>query len=119
MANPGYLPAPLSGSAPGRLGDAASGLWVRRVVDVVNNMLRGKLNAVLPVTLAANAATTTVIDARISAFSALLFSPLSAHAAAEIAAGGFYVSAQQSGQAVLTHANNAQADRNFNMAILG
>ena len=120
MANTlGFQTAPQDEPAPPTLSQAASRQWVRRIAAVVNNMLKGKLNAVASVTLAASATTTTVIDARISPFSALLFSPLTAHAAAEIAAGGFYVSAQGDGTATLTHANNSQTDRNFTMAIIG
>ena len=100
------------------MGKVSASLRVRRIVDTVNRSLSGKLNVTLNVTLAANAASTTVIDARISAFSALLFTPLSANAAVEQAAGGLYVSAQQSGQATVQHANNAQIDRVFRMVIL-
>lgn len=114
----GYRPAPLSEAAPRNLGDAASVRWVRRVVDTVNNSLRGKLNVTLNVTLAANADTTIVTDARISAFSALMFTPLTANAAAEQAAGGLYVTSQRSGEATVAHANNAQSDRMFRMVIL-
>lgn len=118
MAVPGFPGVPLDGQAA-NLADAASRRWVARLAAALNNILGGKINVALPVTLAASAATTTVIDARIGAYSALVFSPLTAHAAAEIAAGGFYVSSQQSGEATLTHANNAQTDRQFNLAILG
>lgn len=113
----GYDPAPLAEGPPKALNFAASSHWVRRIVTTVNSTLQGKMNAVLPVTLAASAATTTVIDARISAFSSLTFSPITAHAAAEIPT--LYVQSQTSGQAVLAHTNNAEADRNFNMTIIG
>lgn len=119
MTLPGYQAAPIGGSPPATLAAAASTSWVRRIAEIVNTILRGKINVVLPVTLAANAGTTIVIDARIGPYSALLFAPVTAHAAAEIAAGGFYVSAQQNGEATLIHANSAQNDRSFNMAIMG
>lgn len=115
----GFQPAPLVGTAPKGLSDSAEKRWVRAVAEVVNRLLSGKMNVTLSVTLTANAASTTVIDARIGVFSALPHHPTTAHAAAEIAAGGFYVSAQQNGQFTLTHANNAQTDRTFTFAILG
>lgn len=115
----GYPPVSLSGSPPRKAEDAAEKGWVRRIAEVVNNILKGKMNVTLSVTLTANAGSTTVIDARIGVGSALLFMPLTAHAAAEIAAGGFYVSAQKNQQATLTHANNAQSDRKFTLAIIG
>jgi hypothetical protein len=114
----GYRPAPLSEAPPGTLQYAASERWVRRIVDTVNNSLRGKLNVTLGVTLTANAGSTIILDARISAFSALVFMPLSANAAAEQAAGTMYVSAQKTGQATITHANNTQSDRAFRLIVL-
>jgi hypothetical protein len=114
----GYRPAPLSEAPPSKLQDAASERWVRRIVDIVNSSLRGKLNVTMSVTLTANATSTIIKDARISAFSALVFVPLSANAAAEQAAGGLYVSAQKSGEATITHANSAQDDRAFRIVIL-
>ncbi len=113
----GYRPAPLSEGPPDSLRGAASERWVRRIVDTVNRSLSGKLNVTLSVTLTANSASTIIKDARISAFSALMFAPLTANAAAEQAAGGLYVSAQQSGQATIQHANNAQSDRRFRLCI--
>lgn len=113
-----YQPAPLSWSPPYDLTQAASVGWVRSVVDVVNNSLAGKLNVTLTVTLAAGATTTTVTDARVSAFSAILLMPLTANAAAEQANGTVYVSAQKSGECTLTHANNAQSDRTFRLLIV-
>ena len=45
--------------------------------------------------------------------------PKTAHAAAELAAGGCYVSAVAAGTFTLTHANNAQTDRTFAYVCLG
>jgi hypothetical protein len=60
-----------------------------------------------------------VIDARIGAFTSLMFCPMTADAALEQAAGTMFVSEQKSGSATITHANNAQVDRTFNIVILG
>ena len=42
-----------------------------------------------------------------------------ANAAAEVGAGGMYVSAQGDGSFTVTHANNAQADRTFDYTVTG
>lgn len=111
---PGYAPAP---QVPGAANISDIALWVRRVVDVVNRTLAGKLNATLPITLAANTTTTTIIDPRITAYSALLLTPLTAHAAA--IAASVYVSSQQNGEATFTHSNTAFPDQLFRVCIIG
>ena len=81
--------------------------------------MQGKLNAVGSVTLTANAATTTYSDPRIGGESWIGFMPTTANAAAEIGAGTLYVTARADGSCILNHANNAQADRSFDMLIIG
>lgn len=94
--------------------------FFRNVRDVVNGAMTGDMNATLDVTLAANAASTVVNDPRIGGSSFIGTSmPLTAHAAAEKAAGGMYVSSRGNQTATITHANNAQADRSFRLAIIG
>lgn len=117
---PGYPSVPTSGHFATSLSDAASNNWVRRIVDGVNSVLRGKLNAVLPVTLTANATTTTVIDARIGFYSAFLFEPTTAHAAALLYETPYIlVTNKKSGQATLNHASNANTDLSFNLLLIG
>jgi hypothetical protein len=119
MANPGYQPVP-TGSAAGKGDQVPSLQWVRRIADAVNGILKGKVNAVLPVTLTANAASTTVLDARISYFSALILEPLTAHAAAALYASPYVLpTAQASGTVTFDHANDALTDKNFNLLIIG
>lgn len=89
----------------------------RQLAQALRNVMQGKLNAVLKVTLTANATTTTVTDDRIGANTGIFFSPLTANAAGAIS--GLYVSAQQKGQATLTHANTATTDRTFNALLIG
>jgi hypothetical protein len=89
----------------------------RQLARLSNNLLQGKLNTVIQVTLTANSATTTVTDARIGAYTGLFFSPLTADAASALS--GLYVSSQVNGSATLTHANNAQTDRTFNVLLIG
>ena len=91
--------------------------WVLEAAASINRHNTGKFNVTLDVTLTANAASTTITDARISADCALVLSPKTSNAAAAI--GTTYVSSQTSGSAVLTHANNAQTDKTFRIAILG
>lgn len=93
----------------------------RRITDVVRQLMEGRSNAVGTVNLAANAATTTVAAPTCGATSLVFMFAMSAHAAAEVAAGGFYVPAANitAGQFIVQHANNAQTDRTFAWAVLG
>src|SRR5215472_9338815 len=105
VSNPGTQPVPES--LPSDLTN-----WVRRIAQTVNQLVRGKLNASLGVTLAANSATTTLTDPRIGAFSAVEFVPQTLNAAAELASGNLYVSNLSSGAAgaggscTINHSNN-------------
>lgn len=89
----------------------------RLIASAANLALQGKLNAVTKVTLAASATTTTLTDARIGANTWLGFQPTTADAAAALS--GLYVSAQQKGQATLTHASTASVDRTFSVLLIG
>lgn len=94
----------------------------REVANAVNGALSGALNCIVDVTLAANAASTTVTDPRVGAGKRIFLTPQSAHAAAEIGAGTVWIDpANYTNKTsfVITHANNAQVDRNFSYAILG
>lgn len=91
----------------------------RLLAQRINQILLGKINAGDTVTLTANQATTTINDRRIGPDSYINFMPTTANAAAEVGAGGFYVSARGQYTATLTHANNAQADRTFRYIVLG
>lgn len=90
---------------------------LRRIVGVVSRLLQGKLNAVATVTLTANSATTTFDDPRIGGASFLGFTPRTANAAAGLTV--LRVTAKDKGTATLTHANNAQADRTYDVLIIG
>ena len=83
LAAPGFSAAPTNDRPPDSLHEAANQNWVRRIVDVVNLLVKGKMNASLLVTAAnASVSTTDVIDARITVNSVLLPQPLTANAAA-------------------------------------
>lgn len=99
-------------------------LWsaaeLSKVIQAVNQLIRGGTNASGTVTLAANATTTTITSENINSRTRLILFPATANAAAELGAGTMYVSAVVSGlspaqgTATITHANNAQTDRTFN-----
>jgi len=92
----------------------------RQMARQLNSLLQGKLNISLDITLAANAASTTIVDARIGAASAVLPAmALTAHAAAELASGNVYVDGLTKGTCVVHHSNNAQTDRTIRFLILG
>lgn len=95
----------------------SQGASSREVVERINRVMQGKLNAVTTVTLAANVTTTTLTDSRIGANSYLGFSPRSANAA--VATGNLWVSAKTKGSATLTHANTATTDRTFDVLVIG
>src|SRR3989344_1867966 len=82
------------------------------VASAVNNILKGKTNNTGTVTLAANQSTTVVPDTRVGDNSCITFMPTTANAAAEIGAGLMYVTLG-SQTFTITHANNAQTNRDF------
>ena len=94
------------------------GQHLREIARTVNLLMRGQSNATLQVTLNAGVTTTTINDARISLQTAPMMVPTTANAAAELASGSVFVTPAK-GQAVITHRNNAQTDRTFNVALIG
>lgn len=86
---------------------------------MANGALDGRTNNVNNITLTENVATTVVTDARVGADSVILFMPKTANAAAEVGAGTMYVSSRGKETFTITHANNAQTDRDFEYAIIG
>jgi len=90
-----------------------------KIVAAVNQLAQGRSNAVGGVTLAANAASTTVAAPNCAAGSGIFLFPQTVHAAAELAAGGMYVGSVSKEQFVITHASNAQTDRTFWWVVLG
>ena len=93
--------------------------WLSGVRDVVNNIMRGKINATLDVPLTVSAASTTVSDARIGGSCGIYLMPLSANAAAEIGNGTIWWGPPGNQTVTLNHASNAQADRSFRLLIIG
>lgn len=97
----------------------------RALARASNKQLLGKLNVVLSVTLRASQTSTTIRDARIGAFSAIIPAmATTANAAASIAAG-IYVDTITPGvgampsSAIIHHASNAATDQTILFVILG
>src|SRR5258708_6228597 len=85
----------------------------RRISDVVRQLMEGRSNSVGTVTLATSATSTTVSAPTCAPGSLIFFTPQTAHAAAEIAAGTIYIAPGNvtQGQFIITHASNGQVDR--------
>ena len=94
-------------------GQGAWPSFLELVRSTVNEMLKGRGNQTASFTLTANATSTTVTDNLFAPDMTLVWTPTSANAAAEVGAGGMYLSARASGSFTVTHANNAQTDRTF------
>ena len=107
---------------PGKVSDFIGlNAETRRLWEALFRMRQGKLECVNEITLTANAATTVFKDMRISIQSCLHFDPRTLNAATELGNGTLYVldANRAKGQITITHANNAQADRTYFIAIIG
>ena len=98
------------------------GAGARDVATALNLAIKGKLNCVGTVTLAANVATTVVSNPLVGLNSVVMLFPQTAHAAAELGNGTIYAAPAgyvNKTSFTLTHANNAQTDRVFGYVLLG
>lgn len=97
-----------------------SPLWRLRVTSTIRTLV-GRANAIDELTLTANVASTTYKHPLLTYYSCIDFMPMTANASAEIGAGTIYVAqaTMKNGECVITHANNAQADRTFRVKIDG
>ena len=87
------------------------------IVETVNQLADGRSNNVGSVTLNVSAVTTSVNFPTVSVSSAIMLSPLTAHAAAAIPTT--YISTILNGSFIITHANNTQTDRTFDFSAVG
>lgn len=87
----------------------------RQIAEKFNSLLQAQGH--LDVTLAANAGTTTIIDARIQYYSFLDWMPMTAHAAAVDASMYVLQGTLKNGIAVVTHTNDANTDKTFRFLI--
>ena len=85
--------------------------WTNRVITLLNQVRRGRLNNGGDVTLTANAATTTLNDPLITTNSGIFLMPKSANAAAALATT--YFSNPTPGSIIINHASNAQVDKTY------
>ena len=92
---------------------------IGRIVRAVIELITGRANNVVDVTLTPNAGSTTVNFVNCSVACGPIPIPLNAHAAAEIGNGTLYISSITNGAFTITHANNAQTDRNFRFICAG
>ena len=91
---------------------------VYKIVRAVRDLFEGRSNAVGSFTLKPSASSTTVTAPNCGAGSTVLAFAKSANAA-EIGNGTMYIGTVSNGSFVVTHANNAQADRTFLYVALG
>lgn len=91
----------------------------RIIAEKANQLNQGKFNCFIELTLTHDVGTTTLTDARISAFSVLSFMPTTANAAAEIPTLYVDEATMQTGSAIISHSNAATTDRSFRVGIFG
>ncbi len=92
------------------------GASLRDTAEIVNNCVDGKLNVTGEVTLTNSATSTVVTDIRVGADSLIVFQPITADAATELAAGSMYVSSQGKQTFTVTHASDTTT-RTFRFAV--
>ena len=90
--------------------------WLRQVHDVVNNIMRGKINSTVDVTLGASVSTTTMLHPLLSGSSYIGFMPQSADASARLP---IYVTARGNGTATLNHPATSTTACIFTALIIG
>lgn len=91
--------------------------WIeglRQLAVAINTNADGQIGTL---TLAANAASTTLTDVRLTASSVISLMPTTANAAAALATT--YVGTRAIGSATITHANAATTDRIFAISVTG
>lgn len=91
----------------------------RRFAMAIQQLSAGRSNAVIRVTLAADADHTVVDFDNCTEDTAPIPVPRTAHAAAELAAGTLYIAAVERRQFTIAHANNSQTDRDFLFVCIG
>lgn len=91
--------------------------WMRGATEAVNSLRNGKVNSAGDLTLTENATSTVVTDIRVGGNSVILLMPKTANAAGALATT--YIASVGKQTFTVTHANNAQTDREFAYVALG
>lgn len=91
----------------------------RETATAINQAIKGKINSAIRVTLTANAATTTVENAFVSKDSVITFAPETANAQAIAPPYVLRANITEGESFIITHANDANADKIFGLSILG
>ena len=91
----------------------------RQMGENIKRLNRGKSNNTDLWTLDANQGSTTFTDERLGWDSSIFFMPTTANAAAELATLYVAESGRVNGSVTVTHANDANADKIFRVAIIG
>ena len=89
----------------------------RQLASALNNVLQGKLNNTVSITLKEDAVSTTVSDHRAGPDSVILAMPTSLNAS--VALDQWYVNTRTSGSFVLTHISTSTSDCTAVYAIFG
>ena len=89
----------------------------RQISEVVNNILRGKMNCTGEVTLTNSATSTIVTDFNAGPESCIVFMPQSSDAASELYGGSMFVSARARDSFTITHTSGTNT-RKFTYAII-
>jgi hypothetical protein len=95
--------------------------WLRTFWDAFYKVRQGKMDCVVEFTLTANAASSTLTFEWLSPQSVVTFDPKTANAATELYGATMYVLTANRGNKTwtVTHANNAQTDRTFQVSVIG
>ena len=107
MTDFNYIKLPAAGGSP------------RQTAFAVNLLIDGKMNSTGSITLTASSTTTSVTDYRVGPDSVIVFTPMTANAAAEYGGGSMFVSARAKQSFTVTHASNVQTDREFTYIVIG
>ena len=98
---------------------ASSNPDIGKLSKIAQQLAQGRSNACGTITLTINVGSTVVTALNCAIGSKVFLFPTTAQAAAEIAAGGCYISSVGQKTFTITHANNANASRTFFFACLG
>lgn len=96
-----------------------AGERIRDIVFAINELIRGRSNAVSQVTLTPSAGSTIVSSPNFNENAEVILFPKTAAAAAELGNGTVYAAVTATGTVTITHANNATANRTFGLLVVG